>query len=82
MGHVVFIGAGPGAADPISVRGGQRLAAADLVLFDALTDSALRVQAPLARGIDVGKRGFEQAAVQAGIAAPLVPLAQERAVVV
>ena len=42
MGHVIFIGAGPGAADLITVRGAARLALADVVLFDALTDPALR----------------------------------------
>ncbi|MEO5698569.1 MAG: uroporphyrinogen-III C-methyltransferase [Burkholderiaceae bacterium] len=58
MGRVVFVGAGPGSADLITVRGAQRLAEADVVLFDALTDTALRVYAPTARWIDVGKRGF------------------------
>ena len=58
MGRVIFIGAGPGAADLITVRGAQRLAGADVVLFDALADPALRVYAPGARWIDVGKRGF------------------------
>ena len=58
MGRVIFIGAGPGSADLITVRGAQRLATADVVLFDALTDPALRVYAPTARWIDVGKRGF------------------------
>ncbi len=58
MGRVVFVGAGPGSADLITVRGAQRLAEADVVLFDALTDTALRVYAPKARWIDVGKRGF------------------------
>ena len=42
MGRVIFIGAGPGAADLITVRGAQRLSSADVVLFDALTDPALR----------------------------------------
>ena len=58
MGRVIFIGAGPGSADLITVRGAQRLAQADVVLFDALTDTALRVYAPAARWVDVGKRGF------------------------
>jgi len=58
MGRVIFIGAGPGSADLITVRGAQRLAEADVVLFDALTDTALRVYAPQAEWIDVGKRGF------------------------
>jgi uroporphyrin-III C-methyltransferase len=82
MGRVIFIGAGPGAADLITVRGAQRLAGADVVLFDALTDPALRVHAPKARWIDVGKRGFARATAQAQIDALLVQLAQEHAVVV
>lgn len=58
MGHVVFIGAGPGAADLITLRGAARLAQADVVLHDALTDPALKDMAPNARWIHVGKRGF------------------------
>lgn len=57
-GKVIFIGAGPGSADLITVRGARLLATADVVLFDALTDPALREHAPNARWIDVGKRGF------------------------
>lgn len=82
MGRIVFIGAGPGAADLITVRGAQRLAAAEVVLFDALTDPALRIYAPKARWIDVGKRGFAHATAQAAIDHWLVSLAQEHAVVV
>ena len=58
MGRVIFIGAGPGSADLITVRGARLLAQADVVLFDALTDPALRELAPKAKWIDVGKRGF------------------------
>jgi uroporphyrin-III C-methyltransferase len=58
MGRVIFIGAGPGAADLITVRGARRLANADVVLFDALTDPALRELAPRAHWINVGKRGY------------------------
>ncbi|WP_425259954.1 uroporphyrinogen-III C-methyltransferase [Rubrivivax sp. RP6-9] len=82
MGRVVFIGAGPGAADLITVRGAQRLAQADVVLFDALTDPALRQYAPQARWIDVGKRGFCDSTGQATIDAMLVRFAQQHAVVV
>lgn len=57
-GKVVFIGAGPGSADLITVRGARQLATADVVLFDALTDPALREHAPNAQWLDVGKRGF------------------------
>ncbi|NUZ05097.1 uroporphyrinogen-III C-methyltransferase [Piscinibacter koreensis] len=58
MGRVIFIGAGPGEADLITLRGARRLAEADVVLHDALTDQALRALAPQARWIDVGKRGL------------------------
>ena len=58
MGRVIFVGAGPGAADLITVRGAARLAQADVVLFDALTDPALRELAPNAKWINVGKRGY------------------------
>jgi len=55
---VVFIGAGPGEADLITVRGSRLLAKAHVVLFDALADGSLRDLAPQAEWIDVGKRGF------------------------
>ena len=72
MGKVIFIGAGPGAADLITLRGARALARADVVLFDALTDPALRELAPGARWIDVGKRGFADSTGQATINALLV----------
>jgi uroporphyrin-III C-methyltransferase len=71
-GHVVFVGAGPGAADLITLRGASRLAQADIVLFDALTDPALRDFAPRAQWIDVGKRGFCDSTGQARINGLLV----------
>jgi uroporphyrin-III C-methyltransferase len=69
---VSFVSAGPGAADLITVRGLQRLQRARVVLFDALTDPALRDHAPQARWIDVGKRGFCDSTRQAHINALLV----------
>ncbi len=57
-GRVAFVGAGPGQADLITVRGAQRLGGAEVVLFDSLADPALRALAPQALWIDVGKRGF------------------------
>jgi uroporphyrin-III C-methyltransferase len=75
-GRVVFIGAGPGAADLITVRGARRLAQADVVLFDALSDPALRDLAPQAKWIDVGKRGFCDSTGQTTIDAMLVHWAQ------
>ena len=82
MGQVVFIGAGPGAADLITVRGAQRLRLADVVLFDALTDPALRALAPQARWINVGKRGFADSTGQSTINALLVKHARAANVVV
>lgn len=81
-GRVVFIGAGPGSADLITLRGARRLAEADVVLFDALTDPALRTFAPNALWVDVGKRGFCQATGQAAIDALLVRHARAHRTVV
>jgi uroporphyrin-III C-methyltransferase len=74
---VVFVGAGPGAADLITLRGARCLAQAEVVLFDALTDPALRDLAPQARWIDVGKRGFCDSTGQTRINALLVKLARQ-----
>jgi len=89
-GRVVFVGAGPGSADLITLRGAERLRAADVVLFDALADPALRALAPQARWVDVGKRGFSGAgqapgpgnAAQAWINAQLVKHATRSRLVV
>ena len=82
MGKVFFIGAGPGAADLITLRGARLLAQADVVLFDALTDPGLRELAPQAQWVDVGKRGFTHATRQTAINALLVRSAQQHACVV
>lgn len=76
-GRVIFIGAGPGQADLITLRGARLLAEADVVLYDALTDPALRDMAPRARWVHVGKRGFEDSTQQAAINALLVKLARD-----
>lgn len=82
MGKVYFIGAGPGAADLITLRGARQLACADVVLYDALTDPALREHAPHARWINVGKRGFCNSTGQTSINALLVRHAGECDVVI
>jgi len=82
MGRVIFIGAGPGAADLITVRGARLLALADVVLFDALTDPALRDYAPRAKWVNVGKRGFCDSTGQTTINALLTRYAFEEATVV
>ena len=81
-GKVIFVSAGPGAADLITLRGARALSTADVVLADALADPALRELAPDARWISVGKRGFEHSAKQTEINALLVKAARENAVVV
>lgn len=80
-GHVIFIGAGPGAADLITLRGARALARAGVVLHDALTDPALREFAPAAEWIDVGKRGFSASTGQDRINALLVQYACTGAIV-
>jgi uroporphyrin-III C-methyltransferase len=82
MGRVIFIGAGPGSADLITVRGALRLAQADVVLFDALTDPALRELAPHAVWVHVGKRGFCDSTGQTAINALMVKHAREVQLVV
>ena len=82
MGEVIFIGAGPGAADLITLRGARHLVRADVVLFDALTDPALRDLAPKALWVNVGKRGFADSTGQALINALLLKHASAASVVV
>ena len=82
MGRIAFIGAGPGAADLITLRGARLLGQADVVLSDALVDPALRELAPRATWIDVGKRGFRGGAAQAMINALLLRHGRTQALVV
>jgi uroporphyrin-III C-methyltransferase len=57
-GKVFLIGAGPGAADLLTLRAARVLAAADVVLVDALVDPAVLAHcAADARIVQVGKRG-------------------------
>ena len=66
--RVSLIGAGPGAADLITLRGYKRLQEADLVLYDALVAPELTDAAPHARRFCVGKRAdrpsFDQATIE------------------
>jgi uroporphyrin-III C-methyltransferase len=59
-GRVTLVGAGPGGADLITVRGARALAAADVVLYDRLADpELLDLAPPAAQRIPVGKgKGF------------------------
>ncbi len=58
-GVVYLVGAGPGAADLITVRGLRLLRTADVVLHDALLSPDLLAEAgPGAELVHVGKRGY------------------------
>jgi uroporphyrin-III C-methyltransferase len=56
MGKVYLIGAGPGAADLITLRGATILKRADVVFYDALVQAEMLALAPGARHVAVGKR--------------------------
>lgn len=67
-GSVAFIGAGPGAADLITVRGLRLLRQAEVVIHDALPGDALLAEiSPLAVLVAVGKRCGNHSATQAEI---------------
>lgn len=55
-GKVYLVGAGPGAADLITVRGAKLLAQADIVFHDALVESEMLDLCPQAILVPVGKR--------------------------
>jgi uroporphyrin-III C-methyltransferase len=56
MGKVYLIGAGPGAADLITLRGAELLKRADIVFYDALVQAEMLALAPGAKQVAVGKR--------------------------
>ena len=55
-GSVALVGAGPGDPDLLTRRAARRLAAADVVFYDALVDPDVLDLAGKARRIYVGKR--------------------------
>ncbi|CAM2161068.1 MULTISPECIES: uroporphyrinogen-III C-methyltransferase [Paraburkholderia] len=83
MGKVYLIGAGPGAADLITVRGARLLGQAQVVLHDALVEPAMLEYAPAdAKFIAVGKRCGQRSTAQHFINKQLVDAALEHDVVV
>jgi uroporphyrin-III C-methyltransferase len=82
MGKVYLIGAGPGAADLITVRGMRLLEQADVVLHDALVEPSMLDYAPNARKIAVGKRCGQRSTAQHFISKQIVDAALEHALVV
>ncbi len=82
-GRASLVGAGPGAADLLTVRALRALQAADVVLFDKLVGpEVLALLPPGTRRIDVGKRCGRHAMSQAAINALIVREAQAGAHVV
>lgn len=71
--RVVFVGAGPGAPDLITVRGLRYLQEAEVVIHDSLPGDALLAEcSPKARLIAVGKRCGQHSATQDEINAIIV----------
>jgi len=67
-GSVTFVGAGPGAADLITVRGLKALSTAEVVLYDSLVSADILKSCPAnAELVFVGKRAGFHSAVQTEI---------------
>ncbi|MFL6673116.1 MAG: uroporphyrinogen-III C-methyltransferase [Massilia sp.] len=81
-GKVYLIGAGPGAADLITVRGARLLGQADVVLYDALVTPEMLELCPQAEKISVGKRSGQRSTAQAFINKQLVDCAARYGLVV
>ena len=82
-GRVVFVGAGPGAADLMTVRAVRVLERADVVLHDDLVPAEIvELAPPNALVLDVGKRCGQKGAAQQTINELMIDFAREgRAVV-
>ncbi|HJV85502.1 MAG TPA: uroporphyrinogen-III C-methyltransferase [Noviherbaspirillum sp.] len=81
-GKVILLGAGPGAADLVTVRGARLLAQAEVVLYDALVTDEMLQLCPQAEKISVGKRSGQRSTAQAEINDKLVECARRYALVV
>jgi uroporphyrin-III C-methyltransferase len=81
-GKVFLVGAGPGAADLLTLRAAGVLKRAEIVFHDALVDSAVLALAPRAERIAVGKRCGRFATAQQFISKRLVDAARKYRVVV
>jgi uroporphyrin-III C-methyltransferase len=82
LGKVYLIGAGPGAADLITVRGARLLGQADVVLYDALVTPDMLELCARAEKISVGKRSGQRSTAQPLINEQLVDCARRFKMVV
>lgn len=81
-GKVYLVGAGPGAADLITVRGAKLLAQANIVFHDALVEPEMLELCPQAEKIAVGKRCGKLSSAQQFINKRLIDAAQKHKVIV
>lgn len=82
LGKVYLIGAGPGAADLITVRGARLLGQAEVVLYDALVTPEMLALCAQAERISVGKRSGQRSTAQTLINDQLVECARKYKMVV
>lgn len=82
MSRVYLVGAGPGAADLLTVRAARLLAEADVVLHDALVSDDVLALAPQAVKIAVGKRACRPSTAQRFINKQIVDAARKYRTVV
>ncbi|QWD83825.1 uroporphyrinogen-III C-methyltransferase [Polynucleobacter sp. MWH-P3-07-1] len=82
LGTVYLVGAGPGAADLITIRGAKLLAKADIVFHDALVDEGMLALCPNAIKVPVGKRCGKLSSAQEFINKRLVDAAHKYQIIV
>jgi uroporphyrin-III C-methyltransferase len=82
LGKVYLVGAGPGAADLITLRGAKLLEHADIVFHDALVEPEMLDLCPQAIKIAVGKRCGKLSSAQQFINKRLVDAAKQHQVIV
>lgn len=76
-GRVYLVGAGPGAADLLTLRAARLLSRADIVFHDALVQPDVLALAPQARLVAVGKRSGRLSTAQQFINKQLVDAARQ-----
>lgn len=81
-GKVYLVGAGPGAADLLTLRAARLIASADIVLHDALVGADVLDLAVRAEAVDVGKRCGLASTSQSFIGRRLVEAARRHRTVV
>ena len=77
LGKVYLVGAGPGAADLITVRGAKLLEKAEIVFHDALVEPEMLALCPQAIKVPVGKRCGKLSSAQHFINKRLVDAARQ-----